>query len=90
MTEWRTGKKIKPQSLFLNETWVEDALCAQTDPEIFHPDKGESAFLARSICRKCAVRLPCLDYALRHNVTGVWGGASENQRRQLKQERRRA
>lgn len=90
MTEWRTGKKVKPVNLFLNETWVEDALCAQTDPEIFHPDKGQSSFPARLICRKCAVRAECLDYALRHNVTGVWGGKSEHQRRKMKQERRRA
>jgi WhiB family redox-sensing transcriptional regulator len=62
--------------------WMVDALCAQTDPEVFHPDRGESARPAKSVCQVCEVRVPCLAYALEHREEhGVWGGLSPNERR---------
>lgn len=64
--------------------WVTDALCAQTDPELFHPDKGGSTREAKRICRRCLVRADCLDYALTHQERfGIWGGTSERERRKL-------
>ena len=44
--------------------WMDRALCAQTDPEVFYPDKGGSTRAAKIICRRCEVRQACLDYAL--------------------------
>lgn len=65
--------------------WQADALCAQTDPEAFYPDKGGSNKAAKAVCMRCPVRPACLDYALTHDERfGVWGGMSERQRRQLK------
>ena len=62
--------------------WMDRALCAQTDPEVFFPDKGGSARLARLICRRCEVRLECLAHALAAGERyGVWGGLSERERR---------
>lgn len=67
--------------------WMDRALCAQTDPEVFYPDKGGSTRQAKIICRRCEVRQECLDYALaageRH---GVWGGLSERERRHAARE----
>jgi hypothetical protein len=66
------------------ETWQERALCSQTDPELFFPDKGQSPRHAKTICRQCDVRLECLDYALRNNERfGVWGGTTDYQRSRL-------
>jgi WhiB family redox-sensing transcriptional regulator len=66
------------------QRWMLDALCAETDPEIFFPDKGGSVRDAKKICRRCDVRAECLDYALTHRERyGVWGGLSENERRGL-------
>lgn len=40
---------------------------------------------AKTICGECAVRAECLDYALGHNIEhGIWGGKTENERRQLR------
>ncbi len=67
------------------EQWQERALCAQTDPEAFFPEKGGSTREAKRICLGCEVRDECLEYALAHDERfGIWGGLSERERRRLK------
>ena len=66
-------------------TWQERALCAQTDPEAFFPEKGGSTREAKRICTTCEVRSECLEYALEKDERfGIWGGLSERERRRLK------
>lgn len=66
------------------EAWEASALCAQTEPEVFFPDKGGSTAEAKEICGMCQVRVECLDYALRTRQRfGVWGGVSERERRRM-------
>jgi WhiB family transcriptional regulator, redox-sensing transcriptional regulator len=68
-----------------DEQWQERALCAQTDPEAFFPEKGGSTREAKRICLGCEVKDQCLDYALAHDERfGIWGGLSERERRRLK------
>ena len=43
--------------------WQDRALCAQTDPEAFFPEKGGSTREAKRVCRSCEVRAECLEYA---------------------------
>ena len=65
--------------------WQENALCAQTDPEAFFPEKGGSTREAKRICLGCDVRDKCLEYALANDERfGIWGGLSERERRRLK------
>jgi len=65
--------------------WQADALCAQTDPEAFFPEKGGSTRDAKRICTSCDVRGECLEYALQNDERfGIWGGLSERERRKLK------
>jgi WhiB family transcriptional regulator, redox-sensing transcriptional regulator len=65
--------------------WQERALCAQTDPEAFFPEKGGSTREAKKVCLSCDVRAECLEYALGHDERfGIWGGLSERERRRLK------
>ena len=67
--------------------WQERALCAQTDPEAFFPEKGGSTREAKKVCLGCEVRGDCLEYALAHDERfGIWGGLSERERRRLKKE----
>ena len=55
--------------------WQERALCAQTDPEAFFPEKGGSTREAKRVCMSCEVRVQCLDYALENDERfGIWGG----------------
>ncbi|ADP83820.1 WhiB family transcriptional regulator [Pseudofrankia inefficax] len=64
------------------EDWRERAVCAQTDPEAFFPEKGQSAREAKRVCAGCEVRSECLQYALDNDERfGVWGGLSERERR---------
>ena len=66
-------------------SWQERALCAQTDPEAFFPEKGGSTREAKKVCVGCEVRAECLEYALDHDERfGIWGGLSERERRKLK------
>ncbi len=68
-----------------DEDWRDRALCAQTDPEAFFPEKGGSTREAKKICQRCPVRAECLEYALAHDERfGIWGGLSERERRRLK------
>lgn len=64
--------------------WQERALCSQTDPEAFFPEKGGSTREAKRICVRCEVRAECLEYAvLNQERFGIWGGLSERERRRL-------
>ena len=66
-------------------SWQADALCSQTDPEAFFPEKGGSTRDAKRICAGCDVKQQCLEYALANDERfGIWGGLSERERRKLK------
>lgn len=68
-----------------DDQWQERALCAQTDPEAFFPEKGGSTREAKRICLGCEVKDACLEYALANDERfGIWGGLSERERRRLK------
>lgn len=85
LTEWADDLS----GLFeaVDQDWQEQALCAQTDPEAFFPEKGGSTREAKRICRACGVRDECLEFALEHDERfGIWGGLSERERRRLKRQ----
>lgn len=63
--------------------------CRSVDPEVFFPSDGVGVEAARRICDGCPVKEPCLEYAIVHRVEhGVWGGASERERRRIARRRR--
>jgi hypothetical protein len=66
------------------ESWRDAALCAQTDPNVFFPDKGRTNSNAKKLCMRCPVREACLAHAL-HNGEhyGIWGGKSARERARL-------
>ena len=69
-----------------NDAWRAAALCAQTDPEVFFPEKGGSTREAEKVCGSCEVRAECLEHALEHDERfGIWGGMSVRERRRLRQ-----
>ena len=72
-----------------DEEWRLDALCAETDPEAFFPEKGGSTREAKRVCTGCSVRAECLESALTNDERfGIWGGLSERERRRLRLQRR--
>ena len=75
----------------MNQTWRDHAACRGIDPEIFYPVSDEEADPAKTICDDCSVRTLCLEYALTSRERdGVWGGATERERRRMIRQRRRS
>jgi WhiB family redox-sensing transcriptional regulator len=71
--------------------WRQRAACRGVDPDIFYPVSEEDADDARAICRACGVREACLEWALAtREHDGVWGGATERERRRMIRQRRRS
>lgn len=65
--------------------WMEDAACADIDPELFTIDPGRMPNpYAQATCRRCPVREECLTYAYDRGLTaGLYGGLSAGQRKSL-------
>ena len=77
----------------MNQSWRPAAACRGLDPQTFYPLEddlaGESA--AKAVCAECSVREACLEFALgRREKDGVWGGATERERRRIIRQRRRS
>lgn len=69
--------------------FLADALCAQTDPEVFFPEQGASSRPAKRVCMACSARVACLEWSVATGQRyGVWGGLSERERQKWKRERR--
>ena len=73
-------------------TWRSNAICRDTDPDLFFPI-GTTGFAlmqidrAKEVCDQCPVKIDCLDYALETNQdSGIWGGTSEEERRTLRRQ----
>lgn len=71
--------------------WRELGACRGLDPGLFFPDEDEEANTAKSVCEQCVVRIVCLEHALAsREKQGVWGGATERERRRIIRYRRRS
>ncbi|SIN11898.1 WhiB family transcriptional regulator [Mycobacteroides abscessus subsp. abscessus] len=75
-----------------HEPWTEQALCPETDPELFYPTPGSPgrtmAKAAKAICARCPVAAECLEYAFRANEEyGIFGGVTAHERMVMKRGR---
>ncbi|MBO0730142.1 MAG: WhiB family transcriptional regulator [Acidimicrobiaceae bacterium] len=71
--------------------WRQRAACRGVEPDVFYPVSDEDAEQAKAICRGCSVREACLEWALTtREKDGVWGGATERERRRIIRQRRRS
>jgi len=70
--------------------WRRNSACRDTDPDLFFPvgttgPAIEQIETAKAVCRACPSQGLCLEYALDTNQdSGIWGGTSEDERRQIK------
>lgn len=71
------------------DPWEDQALCAETDPEVFFPPPGGSVREAMATCRACTVRPECLEYVLSLDTgtDGVWAATTERERARLRRRR---
>ena len=67
--------------------WQAEALCAQTDPELWFPEKGKHHPQALQICFRCPVRAQCAE-AGQGEEYGIWGGLTRDNRRQKRRRER--
>ena len=73
----------------MDTDWMAQGKCRDLPPATFFPSDGVGVDVARQICADCPVKAPCLEYALRNRIDhGVWGGASERERRRIARQRR--
>lgn len=73
------------------DIWNRNAACRGLDPEIFYPVSEEEAERAKAVCGQCPVQADCLEHALgSRERDGVWGGATEKERRRMIRQRRRS
>ena len=71
--------------------WRKLGACRGLDASIFYPEDDEDAAVAKSVCAGCGVRVACLEHALAsREKAGVWGGATERERRRIIRQRRRS
>lgn len=79
----------------MNADWRREANCRGLSPSMFFPDRGEHVDDALAVCAACTVAKECLAYGLTlreagRPVGGVWGNSTEQQRRKIRRELRRA
>lgn len=79
------------QAAQMQDLWERQAACRGLDPMIFYPVSEEDALEAKAVCGACSVQETCLEYALgERERDGVWGGATELERRRIIRRRRRS
>lgn len=72
-------------------SWMDDSVCRQVDPELWHPGPGETNKVreAKRICSTCPVQPECYRYAMRQpGIAGILGGTTERERQQIRQKHR--
>jgi WhiB family transcriptional regulator, redox-sensing transcriptional regulator len=83
--------EISPHRIPDEYAWMLRAHCRGADTREFFPSNGLGVEAAQDICRGCPVRDECREYALVNRIEqGVWGGASERERRRILRRRRKA
>jgi WhiB family redox-sensing transcriptional regulator len=79
-------QQINPQE----SNWWGLGACRGLEATIFYPDDEVEAQAAKAVCDSCAVKTACLDHALSfREKSGVWGGATERDRRRIIRQGRR-
>lgn len=70
--------RVRPQ-------WMRDALCREYPGVAFFPVRGQTSAPAKAICHRCLVERECRAFALGNpDLTGVWGGTSDKERKAMR------
>ena len=68
--------------------WQLRAACRGQGPDEFVQGPKSDYGKTRELCGACPVRRHCLDYALNdQSLTGLWGGTTDVERREIRRRR---
>src|SRR5438093_6121715 len=67
--------------------FLDDAACRGLDPELFYAEGAAAVAHAKSLCNTCPVQMACLEWAVRREEFGVWGGTTARERSMMRRER---
>lgn len=62
---------------------TEQAICFGEDPEIFMPEGKDWLKItrqAKAICSRCPLVETCMEYAIKNDEWGIWGGTTMKER----------
>ncbi|MGI9602264.1 MAG: WhiB family transcriptional regulator [Acidimicrobiales bacterium] len=76
----------------MSRHWQDEAACRGLATSLFFPDPDDDdTATAQEVCAGCRVQDTCLEHALgSREHQGVWGGATERDRRRMIRQRRRS
>ena len=62
--------------------WMSRAACRSEGSDVFFHERYRHAVkVAKLMCSVCPVRRPCLEFAIRGEEVGIWGGMTTSERR---------
>ena len=67
--------------------YLDDATCRGLDSEMFYAESGAAIMKAKTLCASCPVREKCLEWAIKREEFGVWGGTTARERAAIRRER---
>ena len=69
--------------------WHADAACREHPELTWFPERGQPTEPAKTVCAGCLVATECRSAGIDGRELGIWGGLSERNRRQLRQDAQR-
>jgi hypothetical protein len=69
-----------------------DEPCTQVGTDVFYPEFDDHTkleeinYIRQFICGKCPMINECLEYALYHEMYGIWGGTTERMRKTFRKQ----
>lgn len=67
--------------------YLDEAACRGYDSELFYMESAAAIVQAKSLCGRCPVMEGCLEWAVRREEFGVWGGTTARERAAIRRER---
>lgn len=69
------------------------APCTESQLDTFFPEKEDGDYnrrtrVAKAVCHTCPYMAECLEWAMKYEEFGVWGGTTPEDRKTLKRSRR--
>lgn len=61
--------------------YFRDAACVESNPRIFDGETLSDVLAAKKVCGSCPIKDLCLDWAVKTQDSGVWGGMTPLERK---------